>query len=60
MANEAQLKVLLQRTKTWNKWRAEDPEKFIDLSRANLKEANLRRASSTMEKADLNMLAKTA
>ena len=41
MANEEQLNILKQGVKTWNKWRKENPDIKIDLSKADLREVNL-------------------
>lgn len=44
MANEGQLKILLQGITAWNKWRSEYPEKEIDLYNSDLGKLNLRGA----------------
>jgi uncharacterized protein YjbI with pentapeptide repeats len=41
MANNEQLKILMQGSDAWNKWRKENPDAQIDLREANLREANL-------------------
>jgi uncharacterized protein YjbI with pentapeptide repeats len=41
MANLEQLKVLRQEEMAWNKWWTENPDDWIDLSRANLFQAQL-------------------
>jgi hypothetical protein len=41
MANEEQLEILKQGVEAWNKWREDNPEIKIDLSGANLSEADL-------------------
>jgi hypothetical protein len=56
MANAEQLKILRQGTKAWNKWMVENPDEHIDLSKADLRGANLIRANLTgadLSKADL-------
>jgi len=45
MANEEQVKILMQGAKVWNKWREENPNVRPDLSGANLHGASLRGAS---------------
>lgn len=52
MANEDQLRILRQGVEAWNKWRIENPEDLVDLSRADLRgihlnEADLRSAHLT-------------
>jgi hypothetical protein len=42
MANDEKLKVLLRGAQAWNKWKAENPGKRIDLSLAFVRMANLR------------------
>ncbi|MDX2239590.1 MAG: pentapeptide repeat-containing protein [Leptolyngbyaceae cyanobacterium bins.302] len=42
VANEEQLKLLMQGVKVWNEWRKNNPEVGIDLSEADLKEADLK------------------
>ena len=51
MANEEQVKRLLQGVQGWNAWREQNPALTIDLRGANLKGANLK--SANLEKADL-------
>ena len=41
MANEEQLSILKQGVRVWNKWRKENPEIEIDLSKADLLQAEL-------------------
>jgi hypothetical protein len=41
MANDEQLKIILQGADAWNKWKAENLEKKICLSEANLCMAGL-------------------
>ena len=41
MANDEQLKILLQGITIWNKWRAENPNDQIDLLMADLSGADL-------------------
>jgi len=41
MANNEQLKILMQGSDAWNKWRKENPDARIDLREANLCGANL-------------------
>ena len=57
MANEEQLAILKQGVDVWNRWREENPDAEIDLSKANLKyfylsKANLRKAN--LSEADLD------
>jgi hypothetical protein len=62
MADENQLKLILQSVEVWNKWRNQNPTIRIDLrgadlSRANLNDANLRGANlsgADLNKADLS------
>ena len=42
MANAEQLAVLKQGVEAWNEWRQQNPHIAMDLSKANLREANLR------------------
>jgi uncharacterized protein YjbI with pentapeptide repeats len=51
MANQEQVKRLLDGVEGWNKWRQENPELTIDLRGANLKGIHLK--SANLEKADL-------
>lgn len=51
MANEEQLSILKQGVEVWNKWRAEERPKMIDLGDANLHRANL--VGANLNKADL-------
>jgi uncharacterized protein YjbI with pentapeptide repeats len=44
MTNKEQLKILLQGSEIWNKWRHENTGVEIDLSGVNLSESNLRGA----------------
>ena len=41
MANEEQLSILRQGVEVWNKWREENPDAQIDLSKASFKRTNL-------------------
>lgn len=41
MANDELITILSQGTNIWNKWREDNPEKEIDLSKADLRETNL-------------------
>lgn len=41
MAIEIQLEMIRKGVKTWNDWRAENPEAFIDLNNANLSDIDL-------------------
>ena len=45
MANEEQLAILKKGVKAWNKWREENPDKKVDLSKANLGFSNLKGAN---------------
>ncbi len=51
MANEKQLSILRQGVETWNRWREEKPEVRVDLSEADLKQANL--IGANLSEADL-------
>ncbi len=52
MADKEQLEAILQGKEVWNKWRAENPEKKVDLHKADLREADLRAAN--LREADLS------
>ena len=43
MANEEQLTILRQGVEAWNKWREENPDVEIDLSKTSLKRTNLKK-----------------
>jgi hypothetical protein len=45
MANEDQIRILRQGAEVWNKWRMDNPDEHIELSRANLSEADLNGAN---------------
>ena len=47
MADQKQVKLLLEGVAGWNKWRSENPSTSIDLSGADLRSANLSRATVT-------------
>lgn len=52
MANPEQLEILKQGVEVWNKWREENPDDKVDLSKADLSSANLFRAN--LREADLS------
>ncbi len=57
MAIQKQVKLLLQGTDVWNKWRAQHKEASIDLSQANLIRADFSRANlsqASLDRADLS------
>ncbi len=51
MANEGQVKRLIEGTATWNEWRQQNPNAVVDLRNANLKDAFLLEAN--LQGADL-------
>jgi uncharacterized protein YjbI with pentapeptide repeats len=57
MANDEHVAMLRKDVDAWNKWRLENPQVRVNLSFANLREANLRRANLTganLREADLS------
>jgi hypothetical protein len=53
MANDEDLARLREGVTAWNEWRAQNPERRVDLSKANLTKANLEGAN--LSEADLGM-----
>src|SRR5689334_20054776 len=47
VADEELVKLLKKGVKDWNQWREDNPDKKIDLTRADLSNANLSRANLT-------------
>ncbi|MCZ6508741.1 MAG: pentapeptide repeat-containing protein, partial [Acidobacteria bacterium] len=52
MADDEQVARLLDSANDWNAWRAENPTKVVDISRANLSEAHL--SGADLRRADLS------
>jgi Pentapeptide repeats (8 copies) len=61
MADQQLLDILQQGVKAWNEWRVNNPERWLDLTEAQLERANLSRAQlegtdlseAQLERADL-------